>query len=82
VRTAHSSSGRSKPDCTWAETRHFHVGVTVPGRTTRATTQTFWNETAVDLTGKVWATQNANDMVFAGISDTAQRASVLLNYTR
>ena len=27
-------------------TRHFHWGVTLPGRATRSTTQTFWNETA------------------------------------
>src|SRR2546423_14536847 len=62
-------------------TRHFHVGVTLPGRTTRSTTQTFWNETAYDLNGNAWATQNANDMVFAGITDAAQRASVALDYT-
>lgn len=61
-------------------TRHFHIGVTLPGKTTRSTTQTFWNETAVDLSGNVWATQNANDMVFAGITDAAQRASVNLTY--
>ena len=33
------------------------------------------------LTGMAWATQNANDMVFTGITDTAQRASVLLDFT-
>jgi protocatechuate 3,4-dioxygenase beta subunit len=32
-------------------TRHTHFGVTIPGRTTRSTTQTFWNETAYSLTG-------------------------------
>ena len=62
-------------------TRHYHVGVTIPGRTTRSTTQTFWNETAYGLTGAAWATQNANDMVFTGITDAAQRASVNLTYT-
>jgi len=62
-------------------TRHFHVGVTLPGRLTRATTQTFWNEQARDLNGNLWATQNSNDMVFAGITDSAQRASVNLTYT-
>src|SRR6266516_3710727 len=62
-------------------TRHYHIGVTVPGRTTRSTTQTFWNETAYDLNGNAWATQNANDMVFSGITDAAQRASVALDYT-
>lgn len=62
-------------------TRHTHVGVTIPGRTTRSTTQTFWNEVAKDLNGNTWAQQNSNDMVFTGITDTAQRASVLLDYT-
>ena len=62
-------------------TRHTHFGVTLPGRTTRTTTQTFWNETALSLTGTAWATQNSNDMVFSGITDAAQRASVLLNFT-
>ena len=62
-------------------TRHFHWGVTLPGRATRSTTQTFWNETAYDLNGNAWATQNANDMVYSGISDAAQRVSVALNYT-
>jgi len=62
-------------------TRHFHWGVTLPGRTTRATTQTFWNETAYDLNGNAWATQNANDMVYAGVMDAAQRAAIALNYT-
>src|SRR5262245_55254444 len=62
-------------------TRHFHWGVTLPGRTVRSTTQTFWNETAYDLNGSVWATQNANDMVYSGITNAAQRASVALDYT-
>lgn len=62
-------------------TRHTHVGVTIPGRTTRSTTQTFWNETALDLNGDPWATQNSNDSIFAGITEPAQRASVLLTYT-
>ena len=53
----------------------------LPGRTTRTTTQTFWNETALSLTGTPWATQNSNDMVFTTITDAAQRASVLLNFT-
>ncbi len=62
-------------------TRHNHSGVTLPGRTTHTTTQTFWNETALGLNGTAWATQNSNDSVFTGITDTAQRASVLLNFT-
>ncbi len=62
-------------------TRHTHFGVTLPGRTTRTTTQTFWNETALGLNGAAWATQNSNDMVFTGITDAAQRASVNLTFT-
>src|SRR5437879_11484712 len=62
-------------------TRHFHWGVTLPGRATRSTTQTFWNETAYDLNGNAWSTQDANDMVYSGITDAAQRASVALDYT-
>ena len=61
-------------------TRHTHFGVTLPGRTTRSTTQTFWNEVARDLNGITWATQNSNDSVYAGITNAAQRASVLLTY--
>lgn len=62
-------------------TRHTHIGVTIPGRTTRSTTQTFWNEQARDLNGNLWATQNSNDSIYAGISNAEQRASVLLTYS-
>lgn len=62
-------------------TRHYHWGVTLPGRTTRTTSQTFWNETAYQLNGTVFATQNSNDMVLAGITNSAQKASVILDYT-
>ena len=62
-------------------TRHFHFGVTLPGQTTRYTSQTFWNEIALDPNGNPWPTQNSNDMVLQGISDPQQRASVILNYT-
>jgi protocatechuate 3,4-dioxygenase, beta subunit len=62
-------------------TRHYHWGVTLPGRATRSTSQTFWNETAYDLNGNAWAIQNSNDMVYAGITGSAQRAAVLLDYT-
>lgn len=61
-------------------TRHYHFGVTLPGRTTRSTTQTFWNETAYGLNGAAWATQNANDNVYSTIPTTAQKASVNLTY--
>ena len=70
-----------KPGLYNGRTRHTHFGVTLPGRTTRSTTQTFWNETAKDLSGNTWATQNANDTVYTGITDAAQRASVLLDFT-
>ena len=62
-------------------TRHYHWGVTIPGRTSRSTTQTFWNEQARDLNGNLWAQQNSNDMVYTGITNAEQRASVLLDYT-
>jgi len=62
-------------------TRHYHWGVTLPGRTTRSTTQTGWNEVAYDLNGQQWATQNSNDNVFSTVA-TAQRASMLLDFTQ
>lgn len=62
-------------------TRHYHVGVTVPGRTTRSTTQTFWNEPTRDLNGILWPQQNDTDMIWAGIADPLARASVTLDYT-
>ena len=61
-------------------TRHTHVGVTIPGRTTRSTTQTGWNEVAYSLTGQQWATQNSNDNVFS-TAPAAQRAGMLLDFT-
>jgi len=61
-------------------TRHYHWGVTLPGRTTRATTQTGWNEIAYNLNGQQWATQNSNDDVFSTVA-AAQRASILLDFT-
>lgn len=61
-------------------TRHYHWGITVPGRATRFTTQTGWNETAYNLNGQQWATQNSNDNVFSTVP-AAQRAGLLLNFT-
>jgi protocatechuate 3,4-dioxygenase, beta subunit len=49
--------------------RHFHWGVTVPGRTTRFTTQTYW------------AGEEGNDGVLNSITDVEQRNSVILNFT-
>src|SRR5437762_2492850 len=62
-------------------TRHYHIGITIPGRTTRSTTQLFWNEVGKDLNGNTWAQQNSNDMVWPRTTDLAQRASVTLDYT-
>jgi protocatechuate 3,4-dioxygenase beta subunit len=62
-------------------TRHYHLACTFPGRTTRFCTQTGWNETAIGLTGTAWATQNSNDNVFSTITNAAQKAAVLLDYT-
>jgi protocatechuate 3,4-dioxygenase beta subunit len=52
-------------------TRHFHWGVTVPGRLTRFTTQTYWSGEP----------GNASDGVLNGVSNAEQRASVILSYT-
>ena len=70
-----------KPGLYPGRTRHTHFGITLPGRMTRTSTQTFWNEIANDLNGNAWPTQNANDGVFAAITNPEQRASVLLNFT-
>ena len=60
-------------------TRHFHWGVTLPGRTTRSCTQTGWNEVAYANNGSQWATQNSNDNIFASLT-AAQKASILLDF--
>ncbi|MBL9174524.1 MAG: hypothetical protein JNL10_13390 [Verrucomicrobiales bacterium] len=62
-------------------TRHYHWGVTLPGETKRTTTQTGWNETALDLNGAVWETQNSNDNVFSTVSNATQRATMLLDFS-
>lgn len=51
--------------------RHFHWGVTIPGQTTRFTTQTYWAGDA----------SNASDGILNGIANADQRNSVILNYT-
>jgi protocatechuate 3,4-dioxygenase, beta subunit len=61
-------------------TRHFHFGITVPGQKTRYTTQLFWNEVPRTPDGRVWETTNANDGVLRGVSDAAQRASVIKDF--
>lgn len=61
-------------------TRHYHLAVTLPGRTTRYCTQLGWNETALDTTGAAWSTQNTtNDNVFSTLT-AAQQAQILLTY--
>ncbi|MFO1497773.1 MAG: hypothetical protein U1G07_05155 [Verrucomicrobiota bacterium] len=61
-------------------TRHAHFGVTLPGELTRFTTQLYWNEVATAANGSTWGTTNANDSVLNGISDPAQRASVVKDF--
>ncbi|MBI1841650.1 MAG: hypothetical protein HYR88_12470 [Verrucomicrobia bacterium] len=51
-------------------TRHFHFGITLPGRS-RFTTQLFW----------AGESGNASDMVLSSIADATQRASVTKAYT-
>jgi len=51
--------------------RHFHWGVTIPGQLSRFTTQTYWSGEA----------GNASDGVLNGISNSEQRASVILTFT-
>src|SRR5688572_19317161 len=51
--------------------RHFHWGVTVPGRTVRFSTQTYW-------TGEPG---NASDGILNAIADAEQRNSVILSFT-
>lgn len=62
-------------------TRHLHWGITLPGEKTRTTTQTGWNEVALDLNGATWETQNSNDNVFSTVPNAAQRTSMLLDFT-
>lgn len=61
-------------------TRHYHISVTFPGRTTRYCTQLGWNETALDTSGAAWSTQNSNDNVFSPLT-AAQKSLILLTYT-
>ncbi len=66
--------------------RHFHIAVTIPGKTTRYCSQLFWNETAYVLdangnnTSTVGGTQNSADGIYNGISTTEQKNSVNLTY--
>jgi protocatechuate 3,4-dioxygenase, beta subunit len=62
-------------------TRHYHVGITIPGQLTRYTSQLFWNEVPRDANGNVWDTTNTNDSVLNGITDATQRASVVRDFT-
>ena len=51
--------------------RHFHWGITIPGQSSRFTTQTYW---AGDPS-------NASDGVLNGISNADQKSSVILNFS-
>ncbi len=62
-------------------TRHYHFGITIPGQTSRYTTQLFWNEVPKTSSGQTWSTTNDQDMVLQGITNAAQRASVIKDYT-
>lgn len=62
-------------------TRHFHFGITVPGQKSRYTTQLFWNEEPRTADGRVWDTTNENDGVLRGVTDAAQRASIIKDYS-
>jgi protocatechuate 3,4-dioxygenase beta subunit len=59
--------------------RHFHFGITIPGQKTRFTTQLFWKEPP-SATGES-GTTNEEDGVFKGIRDSAQRESIIKDYT-
>ena len=52
-------------------TRHFHWGITIPGQLSRFTTQTYWNGES----------GNSSDSVLNGITNSEERASVILTYT-
>jgi protocatechuate 3,4-dioxygenase beta subunit len=52
-------------------TRHSHWGITIPGQLRRFTTQTYW----------AGEPGNSSDGVLNGISNSEQRASVILTYT-
>jgi protocatechuate 3,4-dioxygenase beta subunit len=52
-------------------TRHLHWGVTMPGQSTRFTTQTYWSGEP----------GNASDAVLSDITNAEQRASVILSFT-
>ena len=52
-------------------TRHFHWGITIPGQTSRFTTQTYWSGEP----------GNSSDGVLNGISNADQKASVILAFT-
>src|SRR5205809_93990 len=62
-------------------TPQFRFGMTVPGQTRRYTPPLFWNEVPKDANGNIWGTTDANDMVLTGITDAAQRSSVIKDYT-
>ncbi len=62
-------------------TRHYHFGITIPGQKARFTTQLYWNEVPHATDGSVWSTTNENDGVLRGVSDPAERAAVIRDFT-
>src|SRR5438309_2271261 len=40
----------------------------------------YWNEEPIGPDGQLWPSNSGNDPVFNGISDPAQKASVVLDY--
>ena len=63
-------------------TRHYHVGITLPGEKSRKTTQVYWSEVPMGLDGKPWETTNENDGVLRSVRDATQRASVIREFIR
>ncbi len=61
-------------------TRHFHLAVMIPGQAKHYISQTLWNKTARARDGNVWDIQNNKDMVLTGVSDAAQRRSLILDH--
>ena len=61
-------------------TRHLHFGITLPGRRL-FTTQLFWREWPKLADGTPWSITNARDSVLNGITDAAQRDSVIKTFT-
>ncbi len=60
-------------------TRHLHFGITLPGSSI-FTTQLFWKEFPRTDDGSIWSVTNARDSILTGVTDAAQRASVIKDF--